>query len=275
MGREEAAGPARRGVIRAPAVAGTFYPSDPAALSRTVDELLDRAMMGPHEPPPIALVAPHAGYAYSGDVAADAYARVRRLQVRRVVVLGPSHFVPLDDVAVPVATAWRTPLGAVEVDPSLRVAALDAGAVADDRPHLDEHAIEVQLPFLLRALGEGWSFLPVAVGRSPAERVADLLEGSLGLADLVVASTDLSHDLDESAARRLDNETANAILRLDPDGIGEDAACGRTALRGLVAFAVRRSLGARLLRLATSADAGGDPARVVGYGAFAFSEATA
>ena len=271
MGREETAGPSGHGLIRAPAVAGAFYPADPSDLSRTVDALLAEARSGADEPRPAALVVPHAGYIYSGPVAAEGYARIRGLQIPRVVILGPAHFVPLGGMAVPAASAWRTPLGTVEVDPPLREAAIDAGAAVDDRPHAPEHAIEIQLPFLLRTLGPGWTFLPVAVGLAPAGSVADLLGRVQGLADLVVVSTDLSHYLSEASARRTDLGTAKAVLRLDPEGIGEDAACGRHALRGLLAFAARSGLVPRLLRLGTSADASGDKFSVVGYGAFSFT----
>ena len=270
MGRAEDAGPAGRGLIRPPAVAGAFYPADPDELARTVDGLLDRAAVDAEGPRPSALVVPHAGYPYSGPTAAAGYACVRDLEARRVVVLGPAHFVGLAGMAVPRAEAWRTPLGTVELDGELRALAAAAGAAIDDEPHAPEHAIEVQLPFLQRALAEGWTFLPVAVGSTPPEPVADLLDPLWGNVDLLVVSTDLSHYLDETTARRIDRATAEAVLRLDLGGVGRDAACGGYALRGLLAFAARHDLAPRLLRLSTSADASGDPSSVVGYGAFAF-----
>jgi AmmeMemoRadiSam system protein B len=259
-------------VIRRTAAAGSFYPADPGDLAAAVDALLDGASApGPDDPRPLALVVPHAGYAYSGAIAAEGYGRIRGLDVRRVVVLGPAHFAPLLGAAAPAASAWATPLEPVEVDDRLRDAAIGAGAVAEDRPHRPEHAIEVQLPFLLRALGSGWTFLPVAVGRAAPGAVADLLEPLAELADLVVVSTDLSHYLDDASARELDGRTADAIVRLDPEGVGADGACGRHPLRGLLAFAARRGWTARPLRLGTSADATGDVSSVVGYGAFAFA----
>jgi AmmeMemoRadiSam system protein B len=240
-----------------------------------VDGLLDAVTVGPEERRAAAIIVPHAGYVYSGRIAAEGYARVRGTGARRVVVLGPSHFVPLRGTAVPAAEAWLTPIGTVEVDAGLRAAAASAGATIDDDPHAPEHAIEVQLPFLLRALPPGWALLPVAVGLSHPTEIADLLEALHDLADLVIVSTDLSHYLDDASARRIDQRTAGAVLRLDPDGIGEDAACGRHPLRGMLAFAARRGLAPRLLRLGTSADASGDTSSVVGYGAFAFTEAPA
>ncbi|HET7235965.1 MAG TPA: AmmeMemoRadiSam system protein B [Actinomycetota bacterium] len=271
MGREETAGAAGRGLIRPPAAAGTFYPADARALSDTIDRFVDEVRPDAHEQAPAALVVPHAGYVYSGRIAAEGYARVRGRESRRVIVLGPAHFVPLRGIAVPMADAWRTPLGTVEIDPALREAAAGAGASVDDGPHSPEHAIEVQLPFLLRSLAPDWRFLPVAVGRSHPTEVADLLERLRDLADLVVVSTDLSHYLDDASARRIDRATAEAVLRLDPGGVGEDAACGRDPLRGLLAFASRNGLAPRLLRLGTSADASGEESSVVGYGAFAFA----
>jgi AmmeMemoRadiSam system protein B len=158
------------------------------------------------------------------------------------------------------------------VDDELRETAVLAGVLADDRPHAPEHAIEVQLPFLLRALEPGWTFLPVAIGLAQPDVVADLLERLAHETDLIVVSTDLSHYLDDATARRVDEHTADAVLRLDPAGIGQESACGRYPLRGFLAFAAREGLSPRLLRLATSADATGDRSSVVGYGAFAFVE---
>jgi len=207
---------------------------------------------------------------YSGPIAAEGYARLRGSDVRRVVLLGPAHFVRLQGMAVPAAWAWLTPLGAVEVDPALREGAIRAGAAVDGGPHAPEHAIEVQLPLLLRALDARWSFLPLAIGSTRPESVADLLDELWARTDLLVVSTDLSHYLDEASARTIDERTAQAVLRLDPGAVGEEAACGRYALRGLLTFAARRGLTPRLLRLGTSADASGDTSRVVGYGAFSF-----
>jgi AmmeMemoRadiSam system protein B len=271
MGREETAGAPRRGLIRPPAAAGTFYPADARDLARDVDALLDAATTAADEPQPLALVTPHAGYVYSGPIAAEGYALVRGRNIRRVVVLGPAHLVPLRGMAVPATRAWRTPLGDVEIDPLLREAAALSGAAVDDVPHAPEHAIEVQLPFLLRALGHRWALLPVAVGVTRPDAVADLLERVWGEADLVVVSTDLSHYLDEASARRIDQRTAQAVLALAPEDIAEDAACGCHPLRGMLAFAARSGLAPRLLRLGTSAEASGDRSSVVGYGTFAFA----
>jgi hypothetical protein len=251
---------------RASAAAGTFYPSDPADLAATVDALLEAARPPADVGEILALVVPHAGYVFSGPVAASAYALLRGREVARVALLGPAHFVPLRGTAVPRADAWRTPLGALGIDAELRAIAVDAGAVVDDAPHEPEHALEVQLPFLQRALGTP-EILPVAVGLADPAFVADLVAALLPHA-LVIVSTDLSHYLDQQTAERLDRQTAEAVLERDAIAIGPEDACGSFALRGLVELARCEDLTVRLLDLRTSADTAGDPWGVVGYGAF-------
>jgi AmmeMemoRadiSam system protein B len=258
--------------VRRPAVAGTFYPAAAPALARNVDALLAAAGDPPAGPVPAALVVPHAGYAYSGPVAATAYARLQRASpsVRHVVAFGPVHYVAMVGAAVPAAEAWLTPLGEVVIDPRLRERAVARGAAVNDRPHAPEHALEVQLPFLQRVLGEGFTFLPVAVSELSAEAAADLIGEFLGAAGtLVLVSTDLSHYHDLSTARRLDRRTADAILARDASALSGEDACGFYPLRGLVELARRQNLPLELLDLRTSGDTAGDPERVVGYGAFA------
>jgi hypothetical protein len=245
-------------------VAGLFYPAGREGLARTVDELLDRAGAQP-DPAVRGLVAPHAGYTYSGPVAAAAYSRAPA-EAEEVVLLGPSHFVPLVGLAVSGADAWATPLGEVPVSSRLREAALAVGAAVDESPHTQDHALEVQLPFLQRVYRSRLEILPVAVGRTAPEEVASLLAA---LEALAVVSTDLSHYLPEDVARRRDRETADAVLRCDPTALAEDCACGVSALRGLVAYAQRERLEVELLDLRSSADTGRGGERVVGYGAFA------
>jgi MEMO1 family protein len=254
--------------VRPPAAAGTFYPADPDELARAVDLLL-AAAGPPGDRRPWGLVAPHAGYRYSGVVAATAYATLRPWAgaIERVALLGPAHFVPVRGCAVSSAPGWRTPLGDAVVDEELRACALDAGAVVDDVPHAPEHAIEVQLPFLQRLLGPRLRILPVAVGTGD-DVAAHVIEALGSLADLVVVSTDLSHDHDAGTARTLDRRTADAIEAGDPDGIGPEDACGRHALRAALAHARRTGMRIELLDLRTSADASGEADRVVGYGAF-------
>jgi AmmeMemoRadiSam system protein B len=250
-------------VRRAAAAAGLYYPSDPSELARTVDTLLDEAGRRPDDGL-AAVVAPHAGYEYSGRVAAAAFALVP--PAARAVLLGPSHFVALEGLAVSGASTWATPFGDVPVAEDLREAALESGAVVDDAPHARDHALEVELPFLQRTCTEGLEILPVAVGQTRRGAIADLLAA---FDALVVVSTDLSHFLHEEAARRADRRTAAAVVQRDPCALGDLSACGVFALRGLLEHARRNDLALEVLDLRTSADAGAERERVVGYGAFA------
>lgn len=251
--------------MREPVVAGSFYPADPRALGDLVDRLLETST-GRLEERPWGIVVPHAGYRYSGPIAATAYGALRPWvsQIRRVLLLGPAHFVPLTGCATTGASAWRTPLGDVEVDPEMREA---LGCRVDDVPHEPEHSLEVQLPFLRRLVGPDLRIVPVVVGRGPDAQVAGLL--GRASPDLVVVSTDLSHYLDLHAARETDRRTADAVIRREPEAIGPNDACGVFALRGALAFARATSRRIELLDLRTSGDTAGDPASVVGYGAFA------
>ena len=258
--------------VRTPAVAGTFYPARPGELKRMVDDLLAGAHIPENAPSPAALVVPHAGYVYSGPVAATAYARLRgtAASISRVVAFGPVHYVPVRGAAVPAADAWATPLGEVPIDPVLRERAVARGAAVDDRPHAPEHALEVQLPFLQRVLAPGFSFLPVAVSDLSAGETADLIDAFFGeIGTLVLVSTDLSHYHDLETARRLDRRTADTILARDASALSGEDACGFYPLRGLIDLARRKGLPIELLDLRTSGDTAGDPGRVVGYSAFA------
>ena len=256
--------------VRPPAVAGLFYPADPGTLSTLVDRLVAAAR--PDGTTVEALVAPHAGYEYSGPIAGSAYAAVaaRRGGIERVVVLGPAHSVPLRGAAVSTADGFATPLGVLMVDDELRQRAVGCAAVsASDAAHAREHALEVQVPFLQRVLGDV-RLLPVVVGDATIEEIASLLEAVWGGSEtLVVVSSDLSHYLDHATAVVRDRRTAAAIVAREPERVGDDDACGACALRGLLAVARRRGLPIRLIDLRTSADTAGESDRVVGYGAFA------
>jgi AmmeMemoRadiSam system protein B len=254
-------------------VAGRFYPRRADQLAAVVDALLDAAAVPEEEPLAEAYLVPHAGYRYSGLTAATVYARLRRHagEVRRVVLIGPAHHVPLIGLAAPSRTAWGTPLGAVPVDrKTVSALAARGHATVDDVPHEPEHSLEVQLPFLQRVLPAGVPIVPLAVGASRPEELVVTLVAAAEPGTLVLCSTDLSHYLEQAAARRLDDRTARAILDLAPERIGVRHACGVYALRGLLAWAGHLRLRPRLLHLCTSADATGDPSRVVGYAAFAF-----
>jgi AmmeMemoRadiSam system protein B len=220
------------------------------------------------------VISPHAGYIYSGAIAGSAYAALADATdaIERVVVIGPSHFVPFPGLAVPRADAFETPLGVIPIDDAARRAVLmDPYVVAADAPHAREHSLEVELPFLQVLLGE-FRVLPLATGDASAHEVAAVLERVWGDArTLVVASSDLSHYLEYSAARRIDATTAESILRYATQ-IGGERACGHVALNGLMAVAQQRRLPVRLLDLRNSGDTAGERSSVVGYGAFALYE---
>ncbi len=264
--------------MRPPAVAGSFYPSDADELAAVVDTLLEQARRRESEgaaasasAAPVALVAPHAGYAYSGPVAASAYEQLRDRPVRRVAVLGPAHYVPLTGIAVPTSTAFATPIGEVPVETHTcaDLAERHECVTVDDHPHRPEHSLEVQLPFLQRVLADGWTCVPLVVGATAPEQVADVLDTLCADGDMLpVVSTDLSHYLDQLSAQRRDRHTTQAVVDRDTAAIGPHDACGSFALRGLLHWAHRHELDVRLLHLATSADTVGDPERVVGYAAF-------
>lgn len=259
--------------MRSPAVAGMFYSDDPAELRDDVDRLLGavRPGSGASGGAPRALIAPHAGYVYSGPVAARAFHRLAGAggTFGRVVVIGPSHHVAFRGIAAPRAAAFRTPLGELPVD---RAAITDLpGVVLADEPHRREHAIEVELPFLQRTLG-GFALVPLVVGDAIDAEVAAVLEPFADdPATLIVVSSDLSHFLDYDAAVRRDQSTAVAIERLDGAPLGPDDACGYLPIRGWMALARRRGSGVERLDLRNSGDTAGDRRRVVGYGAWAFS----
>ncbi|MQM28392.1 AmmeMemoRadiSam system protein B [Glycomyces albidus] len=252
--------------VRPPAVAGSFYPADPGRLRSDVQRLIDEA--GPvSEPLAAAYIVPHAGYRYSGPVAAQVYARLaaHRGRVKRVVLVGPSHHYPLRGHAAAPYTVWETPLGPVRAAPT--------AVVGSSRlPHQSEHSLEVQLPFLQVALGDDIEVTPVACGMSQtpdtARIIAALLEEA-GEDAVLVCSTDLSHYHDQATAERIDAATAEAIKGLRPREIAPQHACGVFALRGTVAWADATGRRPRELARATSADTGGGSDRVVGYPAFA------
>ena len=262
--------------VRQPAVAGLFYPRERRDLAAAVDGLLHAAA---HEAsatlyPPKALVAPHAGYIYSGPVAATAYATLasRADAITRVVLLGPAHRVPLAGIALPTVDAFRTPLGDVPIDGAAREILLSLpGVVLDDAAHAEEHSIEVHLPFLQRTL-RTFSIVPMVVGRCDPHTVAAALDAVWGGDEtLVIISSDLSHYEDHASAARHDRATAAAVLDGSADAIGPYDACGAYPLRGLLEAAREHALTPALLDLRSSGDTAGSRDRVVGYGAFAFA----
>jgi AmmeMemoRadiSam system protein B/AmmeMemoRadiSam system protein A len=256
---------------RPPAVSGLFYPADAATLSRDVRAFLAAAHAS--VPPPKALIVPHAGYVYSGPIAASGYATLKEIApgIRRVVLLGPTHRVAVRGLALPGATAFSTPLGTVQVDQeAAQIIAHLPFVTLSPAAHAQEHALEVQLPFLQTLLPD-FKVLPLAVGMASAEEVAQVLELLWGGDEtLIVISSDLSHYLPYDTARRVDSATAEAILGM-AENISHEQACGATPINGLLLAARRHHLAPRLLDLRNSGDTAGPRDGVVGYAAFAFN----
>jgi AmmeMemoRadiSam system protein B len=262
--------------IRPPAVAGSFYPADPRRLRTEVATLLANAAIETRSSPPKALIAPHAGYAYSGPIAAAAFATVRERAeaVTRIVLIGPAHHTWVPGIAAPTVMAFETPLGSVPVDQAALATVSDLPFVShDDAVHVSEHALEVELPFLQSTIG-AFVLVPLLVGDATPQQVALILDRLWGGPEtLIVVSSDLSHYLASDAARRRDAATAAAIERGDWVGLGPDDACGCRPMAGLLIVANSARLTARRLDLRNSGDTAGGRKRVVGYGAWAFSYA--
>ena len=256
--------------VRAPAVAGQFYPDAPDLLRASVRGYLRDATHVPAASPK-ALIAPHAGYVYSGPIAGSAYARIEPLRdrIERVVLLGPAHRVFVRGLAAPEADFFETPLGSVPIDQDAiaRIRALPQVGVSSDA-HAFEHSLEVQLPFLQEVLGP-FSLVPLVVGDATAEQVAEVLEQLWGGEEtLIVVSSDLSHYHDYTTASRMDAATSRAIEALRPDAIDEDGACGRIPVQGLLLVAREHHLRAEAIDIRNSGDTAGPRDRVVGYGAY-------
>ncbi|HTN49495.1 MAG TPA: AmmeMemoRadiSam system protein B [Burkholderiaceae bacterium] len=263
------------GTHRRPAVAGLFYAADAAVLRDDLARLLADARTTAAAAPK-ALIAPHAGYLYSGPVAASAYARLEgaAVRIRHVVLLGPAHRFAVRGLAAPAAAAFDTPLGAVPVDKEAlaRIAGMPQ-VVVDDRAHAGEHSLEVHLPFLQQVLGD-FAVLPLVVGEATTAEIAEVLDRLWGdEATLIVVSSDLSHYLPYDDAQQIDRATAGTMLQLEP-ALTHARACGATPVNGLLAVARRRGLQAELLDLRNSGDTAGARDRVVGYAALAFIEPT-
>ncbi len=260
--------------IRHPAVAGMFYPAAEDQLSATVESHLS-AVADPHAVPK-AVIAPHAGYVYSGPIAGTAYAPFigRGDTIRRVVLLGPSHRVPFRGIAVSGADAFVTPLGEVPVDKAAVEAILRLPNVGIlDAAHAEEHSLEVHLPFLQRLFPD-FSLVPVVVGDAAAEDVERLLATLWGGPEtLIVVSSDLSHFHDYETAQRLDRDASRAIELLRPDLLLEEHACGLRPIHGLLRLAQALDLRATAVDMRSSGDTAGSRDQVVGYGAYMFEDA--
>jgi AmmeMemoRadiSam system protein B len=224
---------------------------------------------------PKALIAPHAGYVYSGRVAAAAFAtlRDRTVSIARVVLIGPAHYVYVRGIAVPTVDAFMTPVGSVPVDMEALSTIDDLPFVTrTDAPHASEHSLEVELPFLQTVLSS-FKVVPLVVGDSRPQDVAIVLRQLWGGAEtLIVVSSDLSHYHTYETARRLDLATAAAIEHGNWASLGPNQACGCLAVAGLLIETERRGLKARRLELCNSGDTASSHDQVVGYGAWLFGQ---
>lgn len=256
--------------IRKAAVAGTFYPNRADQLNAALDTCWSGRATAPH-PPPKAIIAPHAGYVYSGPIAASAYAHLTALAgtVTRVVLLGPSHRYALKGFALPEAQIWQTPLGMVEIDTETVLHLAGAPEfVRSDLAHEREHALEVHVPFVQRALGRV-QLVPIVVGNVGAAAVSAVIDHLWGGPEtLVIVSTDLSHYHDQATANQLDKQTVQRIEALDAAALTPERACGACPVAGLLMSARKRNMRCSAIDVRTSADTAGDAARVVGYASF-------
>ncbi len=258
--------------VQQPALAGTWYPAGPDELRRTVEDYIRNADV--HGPVPKAIVAPHAGYMYSGPVAGSAYARVAPARdiITKVVLAGPSHRTPFNGIAIPSFDAFATPLGELAIDKaSLHVIQkLPQVQVLDSAFTSEDNSLEVQFPFLQVALDD-FTLVPLSVGSAEAEQVAEVLEAVWGGEEtLIVVSSDLTHFMDYETAKKLDSATSRAIEELRPDEISYEQACGRIPLTGLLQAARTHGMQAETVDLRNSHDTAGTGSHIVGYGAYVF-----
>ena len=256
--------------VRQPAVAGIFYPADKKSLQDDIQSYLDEASYG-RDIIPKAIVVPHAGYIYSGSIAATAYKQIIPIKdnISRVVLLGPSHRVAFNGLAVPESDIFNTPLGDIKIDKKgIELLADLPQVIMSDQAHLEEHSLEVQLPFLQEILSD-FSLIPIVVGDADRFEVAEVIKKFWGDEHtLIVISTDLSHFHEYNEAKRIDRLTSDAITNLKPDLISYDDACGRNGLKGMLTVADENNLSVDILDLRNSGDTAGDKNRVVGYGAY-------
>lgn len=261
--------------IRPTAVAGMFYPANSDVLADMVKNALTQASPSSETHIPKALIVPHAGYIYSGAIAASAYQYLQPIRdiIKRVVIIGPSHRVGFHGLALSSADSFETPLGYIQIDKSAQAKLLDIeGVHIMDQAHAAEHSLEVQLPFLQQLLDD-FSIIPIVAGNASPQQVAKVIETLwLGPETLIVISSDLSHYHDYQTAQQLDQATSQAIVGLDFHAIHSDNACGCVGINGLLKFAHEHPLAVSMVDLRNSGDTAGDKDRVVGYGAYLFED---
>lgn len=261
-------------LTRTPAVAGMFYPADETTLKHDIGLYLQQAIDTLATPiTPKAIVVPHAGYIFSGPIAASAYQLLIPLKdkIKRVVLLGPCHRVSFRGIALPQSDTFNTPLGNIPIDQKAiqQLAALDQ-VVISESAHKEEHSLEVQLPFLQEVLND-FTLVPLVIGSVSSDDVAEVINLLWGDEQtLIVISTDLSHYHSYYEAKQLDRSTSDAVTNLRPELIDYEDACGRDGLKAIIAVASQKHLSANILDLRNSGDTAGDKDRVVGYGAYAF-----
>lgn len=257
--------------IREPAVAGMFYPADSIELNQMVNSLLDHAEVAYRSPK--AMIVPHAGYIYSGPVAASGYALLENTKrsIRQVVLLGPSHRVSFLGLAVSSADQFATPLGTIAINRTAVEKITTLSFVQEmDQAHALEHSLEVQLPFLQRVLDD-FTLVPIVAGDATPEQVSEVLDVLWGGPEtLILISSDLSHYHDYDTAKRIDSDTSHAIESLQWQLVGYDSACGRVAVNGLLLAAEKHNLQASTIDLRNSGDTAGPRDQVVGYGTYVF-----
>jgi len=263
---------------RRPAVAGMFYPADPENLKSCIEQYLQEARLVKNqsvEKRAKAIIVPHAGYIYSGPVAASAFVQLKEIKdsIQRVVLLGPSHRVPLLGLASSSADRFITPLGAIEIDkPAVEIITRLPQVHLMDEAHSLEHSLEVQLPFLQQCLAS-FKLIPLVVGDASSTDVAEVLNLLWGGPEtLIVISSDLSHYHDYKQAHMMDERTAQAIEKFAEEEIDFDDACGRNPVKGLLQAAVKHGLDITRLDLRNSGDTAGNKDQVVGYGAWLLNE---
>ncbi len=267
----------RKGSVRPEAVAGTFYPAQPSVLREMVASFIEQARPPDLSGAPRAVIAPHAGYVYSGPIAGYSYRILQELprRPRTIFLMGPAHYVPVSGVAVGTFAAFRTPLGQVPVaeETAERLVREGAPFTTDHNAHLPEHSLEVQVPFLQVALGDTFHLVPLLFGQVDPQAVVPAL-ADLMIQDsdaLIVVSSDLSHYHPYNVARRLDLEVLTAIERGDLPGVMKGEACGVLPILTLMALACRLGWQPHILDYRNSGDTAGDRTRVVGYGAIVYT----
>ena len=263
--------------IRPPAVAGMFYPESPNVLKDMIEQDLAQAASTPIASVPKVLIVPHAGYIYSGPIAASAFRMLEPYHqlIKRVIIIGPSHRVGFNGVAISSADSFETPLGTIPIDKEaqLKLSAMVGVHISDDA-HAAEHSLEVQLPFLQTMLDK-FSIVPIVAGDASPQLIASIIETVWGGSEtLIIISSDLSHYHPYQIAQQLDQITSQAIVELDVNTIDSEHACGSVGIRGLLTFAQRHPLEASIVDLRNSGDTAGSKDSVVGYGAYLFTEPT-